>query len=102
MSDAKDINLSQIGQITVNVHDLDKAVTFYRDVLGMTYLFHVPPNIAFFNCGDIRLMLTLPEREEFDHRSSIIYYKEDEINQTYDILKGHVDITKLLKARVAK
>ena len=56
MSDAKEINLSQIGQIAVNVHDLDKAVTFYRDVLGMTFLFHVPPNIAFFNCGDIRLM----------------------------------------------
>ena len=66
MSDAKEINLSQIGQIAVNVHDLDKAGTFYRDVLGMTYLFHVPPNIAFFNCGDIRLMLTLPEREALD------------------------------------
>ena len=66
MSDAKEINLSQIGQIAVNVHDLDKAVTFYRDVLGMTYLFHVPPNIAFFNCGDIRLMLILPEREALD------------------------------------
>jgi catechol 2,3-dioxygenase-like lactoylglutathione lyase family enzyme len=48
MSDAKEINLSQIGQIAVNVHDLDKAVTFYRDVLGMPFLFHVPPNIAFF------------------------------------------------------
>jgi len=55
----------------------------------MAFLFQVPPNIAFFNCGGIRLMLTLPEREEFDHRSSIIYYKVDEINQTYDILKGH-------------
>ena len=84
MSNTQEVNLLQIGQIAVNVHDLDKAVTFYRDVLGMVFLFQVPPNIAFFNCGGIRLMLTLPEREEFDHRSSIIYYKVDEINQTYD------------------
>ncbi|MEE2993069.1 MAG: hypothetical protein VX603_07835 [Gemmatimonadota bacterium] len=60
---------------------MQKTSTYHKLVRSpstcMTYLFHVPPNIAFFNCGDIRLMLTLPEREDFDQRSSIIYYKVD-------------------------
>lgn len=83
MSDTPNVQLSQIGQIAVNVHDLDKAVAFYRDVLGMCFLFEVPPNMAFFDCDGIRLMLTLPLRDEFDHPSSIIYYRVDDIKQTH-------------------
>ena len=55
-------SLSRIGQIFVNVHDLDRAIAFYRDVLGMKFLFEAPPNMAFFDCGGIRLMLGVPDR----------------------------------------
>lgn len=77
--------LSQIGQIAINVHDLDRAVTFYRDVLGMEFLFQVP-GMAFFDCGGVRLMLTVPENAQFDHPSSLVYYRVDDINRDFGLL----------------
>ena len=70
--------LDRIAQIAVNVHDLARAVAFYRDRLGMRLLFHVP-RMAFFDCAGIRLMLALPEKPEFDHPASIIYYEVADI-----------------------
>ena len=55
-------SLSQIAQIAVTVKNLPSAVAFYRDVLGMRFLFEAPPQMAFFDCGGIRLMLGVPER----------------------------------------
>jgi len=72
------VSLSRIGQIAINVHDVARAVSFYRDTLGMKFLFEVP-KMAFFDCGGIRLMLGIPERPEFDHPGSVIYYKVDDI-----------------------
>lgn len=77
--------LSRIGQISVNTHDVKKAIEFYRDVLGMKFLFEVP-NMAFFDCDGIRLMLATPDRAEFDHPSSIIYFKVPDIQRAYDDL----------------
>ena len=46
----------------MTVGDLPRAVAFYRDVLGMRFLFEAPPAMAFFDCGGVRLMLSLPEQ----------------------------------------
>lgn len=81
------LNLSQIGQISIIVHDLDRAVAFYRDTLGMKFLFQVPPKMAFFDCGGVRLYLGLPEEEAFDHPGSILYYKVDDINAAWAALR---------------
>ncbi len=81
-------SLSRIGQIFVNVHDLDRAITFYRDVLGMKFLFQAPPNMAFFDCDGIRLMLGVADRPELDHPASIIYYRVDDIERVYEIFKA--------------
>jgi len=81
-------SLSRIGQIFVNVHDLDRAIAFYRDVLGMKFLFQAPPAMAFFDCGGIRLMLGVADRPELDHPASIIYYKVDDIERVYEIFKA--------------
>lgn len=78
--------LSQIGQISVTVHDLDRAVGFYRDKLGMKHLFTVP-KMAFFDASGIRLMLAVPE-PEFDHPSSILYFKVDDIQGAHQTLSG--------------
>ncbi len=78
--------LDRIGQIAVNVKDLDRATAFYRDVLGMRPLFQVP-KLAFFDCGGIRLMLSLPEKPEFDHPGSILYYKVDDIKAAHAALR---------------
>ena len=79
------VRLNHIGQIAVNVHDVPRAVAFYRDVLGMTFLFELP-TMGFFDCGGIRLMLSKAESPEFDHRASLIYYKVDDIQQTFESL----------------
>ena len=79
--------LSQIGQIAINVHEIERAITFYRDALGIQFLFKVP-NMAFFNAAGIRLMLTVPEKPEFDHPSSVIYFKVENIQNAFDTLSG--------------
>lgn len=81
-----DFGLSAIEQIAVIAHDIERAVGFYRDKLGMKHLFTVPPNLAFFDCDGIRLMLSLPAKPEFDHASSIIYFKVDDILSAYATL----------------
>ena len=74
-----DFGLSTIEQIAITVQDFDRAVAFYRDKLGMKFLFSAPPNLAFFDCDGIRLMLSPPPKPEFDHPSSIIYFKVEEL-----------------------
>lgn len=83
------IKLSGIGQIAINAHDIERATTFYRDALGMTHLF-TAGDMSFFDCGGIRLMLGLPDRPEFDHPSSIIYFTVDDARAAYAELKDRV------------
>ena len=86
-----DISLGKIGQISVNVHDLERATVFYKDTLGMKHLSSVPPKMAFFDCDGIRLMLAIPERPDLDHPSSILYFKVADIDTAYDaLIKGGV------------
>jgi catechol 2,3-dioxygenase-like lactoylglutathione lyase family enzyme len=80
--------LSQIGQIAIAVKDLPGAVAFYRDVLGLPFLFEAPPQLAFFDCAGVRLMLSVPEKPEMDHPASIIYYKVPSIHDTVAVLKA--------------
>ncbi len=82
-----EFGLSQIGQIAVNAHDIDRAAAFYRDVLGMKLLFRAG-QLAFFDAGGIRLMLTLPEKPEFDHPGSILYFKVADIKAAHAALAG--------------
>lgn len=79
--------LSQIGQISITVHNIERATKFYRDVLGMNFLFSVP-KMAFFSCGEARLMLAVPEKAEFDHPASIIYYRVANIHDSHKILSS--------------
>lgn len=53
--------LGPVAQLALQVPDLDAAVRFYRDELGLTLLFQAPPGLAFFDLGGIRLMLSVPE-----------------------------------------
>jgi len=76
------ISILQIGQIAINVHDTNRAVEFYRDTLGLRLLF-TAGKLAFFDCGGVRLMLTPPERPEFDHPASILYFKVADIQAAH-------------------
>jgi len=80
------VALDRIGQIAIRVHDIGRAVRFYRDTLGMRFLFEVP-NLAFFDCGGVRLMLSIPESAEFNHAGSVIYYRVPDIHHAYEALR---------------
>src|SRR2546423_14319493 len=82
----KDISLGKIAQIAVMVRDLERATVFYRDKLGIKFLFNAPPKMAFFDCDGIRLMLGTPERPDLEHASSIISFKADDIEMAHDVL----------------
>jgi predicted enzyme related to lactoylglutathione lyase len=81
-----EFGLATIEQIAVTAHDVERATAFYRDKLGMKHLFSAPPGLAFFDCGGIRLMLSLPAKPEFDHPSSIIYFNVADIQLAYATL----------------
>ena len=81
-NDGEAMHLRSIGQIAINVKDVARATAFYRDVLGLKFLF-APPNLAFFDAGGVRLMLSTAEKPEFDHPASILYYKVDDIVGTH-------------------
>jgi methylmalonyl-CoA/ethylmalonyl-CoA epimerase len=78
------LGLSTIGQIAITVTDIDRAVAFYRDTLGIKLLFQVP-NLAFFDCGGIRLMISVSEKPNETY-SSVIYFKVPDIHQVFRTL----------------
>jgi predicted enzyme related to lactoylglutathione lyase len=84
MNEKTNISLGKIGQISVTVHDLERATAFYKDTLGVKHLFSFPPKMAFFDCDGIRLMLAIPERPDLDHPSSILYFKVEDIDAAYE------------------
>ena len=83
---SQQVTLDRIGQIAIRALDIGRAVRFYRDTLGMRFLFEVP-NLAFFDCGGVRLMLSTAESPGFDHPGSVIYYRVNDIASTYESLK---------------
>jgi methylmalonyl-CoA/ethylmalonyl-CoA epimerase len=77
--------IQNIGQIAVPVTDIERAVAFYRDVLGMRFLFQAPPGLGFFDCGGVRLMLDSPAKDKAGN-ASVIYYKVDDLNLAFTTL----------------
>ena len=75
------VSLSRIGQIALTVHDMPRAVAFYRDVLGMRQLeIPAPPSLAFFDCDGVRLMLSLPEGAANTPGGAVLYYHVPDIH----------------------
>jgi methylmalonyl-CoA/ethylmalonyl-CoA epimerase len=69
---------TRLAQVAIVVEDLDRAKAFYRDVLGLPHLFDAPPGLAFFQCGETRLMLSRPEGPDAAG-GSILYYGVDDV-----------------------
>ena len=84
---ATGIGISRIGQIAINAHDVERAAAFYQDTLGLNLLFKAGPGLAFFDCGGVRLMLTRPEKPEFDHPGSILYFTVPDIQAAHSTMK---------------
>jgi predicted enzyme related to lactoylglutathione lyase len=74
--------LNDIGQIAVVVSEVSKALPFYRDVLGLRFLFSAGPNLAFLQAGSVRLMLSPPEGGGQVGANSILYFRVDDVEAT--------------------
>jgi methylmalonyl-CoA/ethylmalonyl-CoA epimerase len=84
---ATGIGISRLGQIQMRAHDVDRAANFYQDVLGLKLLFKAPPNLAFLDCGGVRLMIDKPEKPEFDHPGSVLYFAVPDIQAAHARMK---------------
>jgi len=82
------IGISRLGQVQIGTKDVERAADFYQNVLGLKLLFKAPPGLAFFDCGGVRLMLDHPDKPEFDHLSSILYFAVPDIQAAFASMKG--------------
>jgi methylmalonyl-CoA/ethylmalonyl-CoA epimerase len=76
------MTIQKVGQIGVTVKDFERAIHFYKENLELPLLFNTD-SLAFFECNGLRLLLSLPEKEEFAHPSSVIYFQVEDINKAY-------------------
>lgn len=78
--------ISSLLQIAINVQNVARAIEFYRDRLGIRFLFQAGEHLAFLDCGGVRLMLSIPEDARFQHPSSIVYFKVSDIQAAHEQL----------------
>jgi methylmalonyl-CoA/ethylmalonyl-CoA epimerase len=76
-----------VGQLAIPVADLQRALGFYRDVLGLRFLFEAPPDLAFLDCGGVRIMLTRPQGNEPSPAAGVIYYRVGDLDAAYTTLR---------------
>jgi len=81
-------SLSEIGQIALTMADVPQATAFYRDVLGLKFLFSAGPTMSFFAAGSVRLMLSTPQGAGEPGKNSILYFKTADIRATYTTILG--------------
>ena len=75
--------ITGFAQVALNVRDLDRAVAFYRDVLGLTFLFSAPPSLAFLQCGPTRVMLNGNSQAPPPTGGPILYYAVPDIQTAF-------------------
>ena len=75
--------LSEIRQIAITVSDVSTGLPFYRDVLGLTFLFSPAPTLAFLAAGSVRIMLSTPQGAGTIGHNSILYFKVTDIAATH-------------------
>ncbi|MCD9022189.1 VOC family protein [Cohnella silvisoli] len=79
------VSIQGITQLSIRVHDVAASVSFYNETLGLPLLFS-QSNMALLDCNGIRLLLSIPEKPEFDHPSSIVYFRVENIEQAHQSL----------------
>jgi methylmalonyl-CoA/ethylmalonyl-CoA epimerase len=77
-----------VAQVMIPVDDFEKGVSFYRDVLGIPFLFSAPPQMAFFACGSVRLLVGVLPPGQPAQRGSAIYFKVPDIQGVHASLNA--------------
>lgn len=78
--------LSQIGQIALPISNPDDSEAFYRDKLGLPFLFRFG-HLVFFNCNGVRLMLEGSPKEAVTSTGVCLYFKVEDIEKTCDTMQ---------------
>jgi predicted enzyme related to lactoylglutathione lyase len=79
--------VGRIGQIALSVHDMDRAVAFYRDIVGLKFLFQAP-NVAFFDVAGVRLMLGQAEPKDMQPAGTYLYFECADLDTDFATLNG--------------
>src|SRR6478672_11937806 len=77
---------STITQLLIPIDDFERGVAFYRDVLGLPFLFAAPPQMAFFQCGTVRLLVGVTPAGQEAQRGSQIYFAVKNIEAVHSSL----------------
>ena len=87
---ARDMDLSNaaVGQIMIPVENFEAGTAFYRDVLGLPFLFSAPPQMSFFQCGAVRLLVGVLPPEHAAQRGSAIYFRVPDIHAVHATLQS--------------
>jgi methylmalonyl-CoA/ethylmalonyl-CoA epimerase len=88
MAPAADLASATVGQLLIPVSDLARGTTFYRDTLGLQFLFTAPPQMSFFKAGEVRLLVGVREDGQRDLRGSMIYFRVDDIHAVHAGLRA--------------
>ena len=79
-----DLANANIAQVLIPVRDLERGIEFYRDKLGLPFLFTAPPQMAFFQCGSVRLLVGEPPETETYQRGSAVYFQVADIQAVFE------------------
>ncbi len=74
--------LGPLGQIALSAADAERTLAFYRDTLGLPFLFRYG-NLVFFDCGGVRLLIECGEEAPEAEKSGCLYYRVDDIDRAY-------------------
>jgi methylmalonyl-CoA/ethylmalonyl-CoA epimerase len=85
---AADLSQSAVAQVMIPVDDLDRAIAFYRDTLGLPFLFAAPPQMSFFQAGPVRLLVGVLPPDHAPGRGSAVYFQVADIHAVFEELTG--------------
>ena len=81
-----DLSDATVGQLLIPVENLDRAISFYRDTLGLRFLFSAPPQMGFFQAGNVRFLVGVPESDQPRQRGSAVYFQVADIHAVFQTL----------------
>lgn len=85
MTKGEMLALGEVAQVAVTITNIDASTNFYRDTLGLNHMF-TAGNMAFFDCGNLRLLLGLAEDGKQATGGSVLYFRVSDIEAAYNAL----------------
>jgi methylmalonyl-CoA/ethylmalonyl-CoA epimerase len=84
-------HIQSLGQVSLGVSDVASMTAFYRDNVGLPFLFAGGLNLSFFDLGSVRLMIAGPEGGVTAPGNSVLYFKVASVPQTFADMKGKLN-----------